>query len=217
MALPEHQHQQHQGEGMPTSWRKNNSAPNKRHSSAPPQRQRTTTRTVPHVRQPSTSDHQHEGQDSATMAPFASTAAPTPTVGAGRDGPMSFPTPKFSAALKEVEDDTFTLISQATKRRWRAVNSSRECQFGEVLRAVELTGEVTAPPTYVAIKVRLGIFSNRYATVVRVFGSIVNYILCILRIFFWVVLRAELPQVCRVCLYSRRHDTKDTVSFLEWD
>lgn len=159
MALPEHQHHQQQREELSTSWRENTStAPNKRHSSAPPQHQRTTTRTVPEVRQPSTSDH--EDHTSTATTPSASTTTPPRTVAGDSHGPLSFPTPKFSAALKVVEDDTFTLVSEATGRRWMAVNSSRECQFGEVLRAVELTGEAAAPPVYFAIKVCLHVASK---------------------------------------------------------
>eukprot|EP00752_Nemacystus_decipiens_P001930 g1859.t1 len=152
MALPEHQQQQQQGEELLASWRKNSS---KRHSSAPPPHQRTTTttRTVPEVRQTSTSDHHEDHHESAAATtPPASRTTPLSTAMRGSDGPLSFPAPKFSAAVKLVEDDTFTLLSQTTGRRWMAVNSSRECQFGEVLRAVELTGEASKPPAYFAIK-----------------------------------------------------------------
>eukprot|EP00903_Cladosiphon_okamuranus_P009712 g9237.t1 len=156
MALPEHkqqykQQQQH-GEELSTSCRKNNSTPNKRHSSAPPQHQRTTTCTVPDARQ-TLMFHPHEDHfGSAAATPSASTTTHTPTAVVDTDDPLSFPTPKFSVALKVVEDDTVTLVSQATGRRWMAINSSRECQFGEVLRAVELTGEAAAQPAYFAIK-----------------------------------------------------------------
>eukprot|EP00903_Cladosiphon_okamuranus_P009727 g9249.t1 len=153
MAQPEHkqQHkqQQHHGEELSTSWPKNNRTPNKRHSSAPPRQQRTTTSTVPDVRQP---DHDVEHYETEAMTSSASTTTHIPTTVGTSDGPLSFPTPKFSAALKVVEDDSFTLVSQATGRRWMVINSSRECQFGEVLRAVELTGEAAAQPAYFAIK-----------------------------------------------------------------
>lgn len=155
MTLPDHQQQQQQGEGLLTSWRKNNSTPGKRHASAPPPHQRTTTRTVPGFRQISTSDHHEDHSESTATTPSASTPIPTRALDGDSAGPLSFPAPKFSAALKVVEDDTFTLVSQATGRRWMAVDSCRECQFGEVLRAMELTGETAAPPAYFAIKVGL--------------------------------------------------------------
>ena len=155
MTLPDHQQQQQQGEGLLTSWRKNNSTPGKRHASAPPPHQRTPTCTVPDA--PKTSMfHPHEDHSESTATtPSASTPIPTRALDGDSAGPLSFPAPKFSAALKVVEDDTFTLVSQATGRRWMAVDSCRECQFGEVLRAMELTGETAAPPAYFAIKVGL--------------------------------------------------------------
>ncbi len=72
-----------------------------------------------------------------------------------QQGPLSFPDPAFSTARKVVENGTFTLVSQTTGRRWKAVNSSRECQFGDVWRAMELTGEAAVSSAYFAIKVRL--------------------------------------------------------------
>lgn len=93
-------------------------------------------------------------------------AAARPTIPAGGastaltsadycDGPLSFPAPKFSLAVKVVSDDEgYILVSQTTGRRWVAISSARKCQFGEVLRAAEITEEISeGPPTYFAIKV----------------------------------------------------------------
>lgn len=185
MALSAHQPQQpnHRSinEEMPTSWRKKNIS-QKRHSSAP-SRQRmtasTTAAAVPGAQQsPLLHHHQHENQhenptaprhnESAVATPLADTSTPAGGDSGGGGGPLSFPKPKFSAALKVVEDGGFTLVSRATGRRWMAVNSSRECQFGEVLRAVELTEDATAPSAYFAIKVE----STRYSCRVPLLGII---------------------------------------------
>lgn len=81
-------------------------------------------------------------------------AAPAPADGGGAD-PLSLPAPEFSAAVKVLQQGaSFILASQTTGRRWRTISSSRECQFGEVLRAVELTeGAASEPSAYFAIKV----------------------------------------------------------------
>lgn len=53
---------------------------------------------------------------------------------------------------------SFMLVSEATGRRWHAVNSVRVCGFGEVFRAVELVAHSSGmwrhEHSYVAIKVR---------------------------------------------------------------
>ncbi|CAM9900634.1 unnamed protein product [Scytosiphon promiscuus] len=66
--------------------------------------------------------------------------------------PLTFPQAIFSTAIKVVEGGSATLISQMTGRRWRAVNVVRACQFGHVVRAVELTNENTPTPASFAIK-----------------------------------------------------------------
>lgn len=156
----------------------NNSTDNNRHHSSapPPQGVCATTRTGPreprspfhdpaaHHRpeyQPTTPQHHHHHHSAATATStfFAGGAARAPTAtddasGYSGDGPLSFPAPKFSSALKIAEaDGSFTLVSQTTRRRWSVVDSSRDCQFGEVLRAVELTEEDAVPSAYFAIKV----------------------------------------------------------------
>lgn len=178
MALSVHNPQQEEhNQELPSSWRKKNSI-KKRHSSAPPQQRVTaSTAVLPdaqrslfhHLVHP---DHRHHHEhhehhehptvpqqsgSKAITTPVAVATTPTPTGGdsSSSGGPLSFPKPRFSAALKVVEDAGFTLVSRATGRRWMAVNSSRKCQFGEVLRAVELTEDATAPLRYVAIKVIL--------------------------------------------------------------
>ncbi|CAM9235474.1 unnamed protein product, partial [Hapterophycus canaliculatus] len=154
--------QQHSGE-QPSSWRENKVL-NKRHSSAPPPRRRTTsTSSVSTIASTSSSPDRDQQQPerpaerprqdtASTMeAPVSDTTLSTPTDGDG-SGPLKFPTPTFSPALMRIEDGSFTLASKNTGRRWRAINSTRECQFGEVMRAMELTGETAAPPAYFAIK-----------------------------------------------------------------
>lgn len=130
MALPAHQ--QH-SRRLLTSWREDN-IKIKRHSSAPPPKIRTAT----------------------ASAPVSSTATAASSSAETYDQ-LSFPMPTFSKALKVIENESYTLRSQSTGRRWRAVSSSRECQFGEVLRAVEVTDEEAAAssPAYFAIKVIL--------------------------------------------------------------
>lgn len=129
MALPAQQ--QHSRQLLLTSWREDNTKI-KRHSSAPPPKTRTTT----------------------TSAPASSTATAASSSAESYDQ-LNFPMPTFSKALKVIENESYTLRSQGTGRRWRAVTSSRECQFGEVLRAVEVTDEEAAAssPAYFAIKV----------------------------------------------------------------
>ncbi|CAM9315996.1 unnamed protein product [Ectocarpus sp. 6 AP-2014] len=127
----------------------------RRHRSAPTPKQRTlTTRTVP---EPVLLHQPKQPATSHAAAPTAPVAAGTSTSGSTADdddarGPLGFPEPSFSPALKVVDCDSFTLVSQATGRRWRAIDSSRECQFGKVLRAVELSDEAGARPGYFAIK-----------------------------------------------------------------
>lgn len=172
MALSVRQPQQeNSSEGLPSSWRcNNNSVKKKRHSSAPPPQRTTASTTAFAEAQASPShnvvnrshrNHHHEHHepptapqhsDSAAATTPAAVATSAPSNG-DSSGPLSFPKPKFSAALKVVEDGGFTLVSRATGRRWMAVNSSRECQFGEVLRVVELTEDAAAPLAYFAVKV----------------------------------------------------------------
>lgn len=158
--------QQHQFRSC--SWPKNIST-NKRHSSVPPQQDvGATTRTGPDEQQSPLHHHHLQPEYPARATPtsqhhlaaimtprLAGTALLTHTpsdVGSSGGGPRGFPTPNFSAAVKVVETDgSFTLVSQTTGRRWRSVNSSRQCQFGEVLRAVELAD--AGPSAYFAIKV----------------------------------------------------------------
>ncbi|CAM9161112.1 unnamed protein product, partial [Hapterophycus canaliculatus] len=169
--------QQHGGElaSNPT-WREEN-ARNKRRNSAPSPRRyqhqeerhkqqeqhhttpahSSTTSTVPE--EPCSRKENPaapQGRGVATTAPPTVAGAPCPPapVGGGSGGPLRFPMATFSLALK-VDDDggsRFTLVSQKTGRRWRAVDSTRECQFGEVLRAVELTNGVVEAQEYFAIK-----------------------------------------------------------------
>lgn len=78
-------------------------------------------------------------------------------------GPLNFPPPRFAAGrkIRSFAGDGFTLVSHVTNRSWKAVKSLRECQFGEVFLAIEVTrpsnagwGRVSTPPTkYFAIKV----------------------------------------------------------------
>lgn len=131
---------------------------NTRHSSAPPQcqQQRRWARSrLPWIfrqnrrhKRPATPRH----LDPAAARP----AAKSPLAG-GADGPLSFPAPKFSAAVKVTvaQGGSFILASQATGRRWMVISSSRKCQFGQVLRAVELTedSDATGSSAYFAIKV----------------------------------------------------------------
>lgn len=173
MALPtQQQHQHFSQEPSSCSWTENSCTTNKRHSSVtPPQEVGVATRTgrderrspIYHQHRPDspiTPQYHHYHHLAATTTPtFAGTSfASAPNVGGSGGGPLSFPAPEFSAALKVVEaDGSFTLISQATGRRWSTVNSTRDCQFGEVLRAVESTEEVDVEPSaYFAIKVFLG-------------------------------------------------------------
>lgn len=129
MALPA---QQQHSRRLLASWREDN-IKIKRHSSAPPPKIRSTTPSAP-----------------ASSTATAASSSPAETY-----DQLSFPMPTFSKALKVIEDESYTLRSQATGRCWRAVSSSRECQFGEVLRAVEVTDEEAAAssPAYFAIKV----------------------------------------------------------------
>ncbi|CAN0373333.1 unnamed protein product, partial [Laminaria digitata] len=77
-------------------------------------------------------------RSSAAAMPMTGPATITNTAGSG--GPLSLPPPRFTAAMRVLVDDrSFTLVSQATGRSWRAIDSLKECQFGEVLRAVEVT------------------------------------------------------------------------------
>lgn len=78
-------------------------------------------------------------------------------------GPLNFPPPRFAAGrkIKSYAGDGFTLVSHVTNRSWKTIKSLRECQFGEVFLAVEVTrasnagwGRVsTTPAKYFAIKV----------------------------------------------------------------
>ncbi|CAM9478596.1 unnamed protein product [Ectocarpus fasciculatus] len=160
MALPVQQ--PNSGERSSSSWYEKVFKNKRRHahSSAPPpppppppQEQRTTTtRTGPEpVNQPAIrTSHQQAASTAGTSTSSSSTADDDDA-----RGPLGFPEPNFSPALKVVGyDESVTLVSQATGRRWRVVDSSRECQFGEVLRAVQLSGEAapTAAPAYFAIK-----------------------------------------------------------------
>ncbi|CAM9696978.1 unnamed protein product [Ectocarpus sp. 4 AP-2014] len=128
MALPA---QKQHSRRLLASWREDN-IKIKRHSSAPPPKIHSTT----------------------TSAPSSSTATAASPPSAETYDQLSFPMPTFSKALKVIGNESYTLRSQATGRRWRAVSSSRECQFGEVLRAVEVIDEEVAAssPAYFAIK-----------------------------------------------------------------
>ncbi|CAM9314809.1 unnamed protein product [Ectocarpus sp. 6 AP-2014] len=164
MALPVQQ--PNSGERSSSSWYEKVFKNKRRHhSSAPPssppppqeqQRRTATTRTGPEPvhQKPATCSTRPPHQQAASTAPDTSTSSSTADDDDAR-GPLSFPEPNFSPALKVVDyDDSVTLVSQATGRRWRVVDSSRGCQFGEVLRAVELSGEAApaVPPAYFAIK-----------------------------------------------------------------
>lgn len=169
MAFPTCQKQQEKpGEELLGSWRtcsKINT--NTRHMSAPPQCQalRAATGRQPwifhqrrrHGGRPATPRHRDPAAHPAACAPpsTGTAAATTPArADGGAEGPLSFPGPKFSAAVKVVQGASFILASQTTGRRWMVVSSSRKCQFGEVLRAVELIeGAATEPSLYFAIKV----------------------------------------------------------------
>lgn len=173
MAFPAFPQQQQQEE-LPGSWHKMDT--NTRHSSAPPpqchkQRAASTPARQPWIfhqqrrrhGRPATPRHRDSAARPATKAPLTgittAAATPTPAGGGGADGPLSFPAPKFSAGVKVtvVAGGRFILASQATGRRWMVVGSSRKCQFGEVLRAVELSedadDDATDRPVYFAIKV----------------------------------------------------------------
>ncbi|CAM9489710.1 unnamed protein product [Ectocarpus fasciculatus] len=147
------QQQKHSWDRLNSPLREN-STNNRRHRSAPTPQQRTpTTRTVPEpvLQRPKEPTTSHQAASTAPVAAGTSASASTADDDDAR-GPLGFPEPSFSPALKVVDCDSFTLVSQATGRRWRAIDSSRECQFGEVLRAVELSGEAAARPAYFAIK-----------------------------------------------------------------
>lgn len=93
-------------------------------------------------------------------------AYPTGSCGSA---PLSFPPPTFGAgriisqaggARDHSDSAGYILVSEGTGRRWLAIDSIRECQFGEVVRAVELFKNAfgqwvhaAGPPAYVAIKV----------------------------------------------------------------
>lgn len=100
-------------------------------------------------RRPAAPRHRESAARPTACAPSAAAiAATTPAAADGvAHGPLNFPAPKFSAAVKVVLDGaSFTLASQATGRRWMVVSPSRKCQFGEVLRAVEITEEAETEP-----------------------------------------------------------------------
>ena len=166
IAVPAHQqlHGEH-GEGSSSSCCKIGAY--RRTSSAPSQEQHTARITaMPAARQspvflqhrrhklPSTvpKTKQNAALRPATLATGKSTVS---TTADGCDAPLNFPVPKFSSAAKVASDgEGFILVSQTTGRRWVAFSSTRKCQFGEVLRAVELTEEMTDdPPMCFAIKV----------------------------------------------------------------
>lgn len=170
-ACQQQQPQQHD-EQLPVSWsscRKMETS--KRHASAPPQQCHRTL--LAKARQPwiffrqrrrhgrpPTPRYRDSAARPATNAPFPGTAATSPATvngGATADAPLSFPAPKFSAAVRVavVEGGSFILTSRPTGRRWMVVGSCRKCQFGEVLRAVELKEGAgsTGPSEYFAIKV----------------------------------------------------------------
>ncbi|CAM9555959.1 unnamed protein product [Scytosiphon promiscuus] len=163
MALPAHQqrpqHQkQQQDSGEPSSSLRESKARHKRHSSAPPPRRRTTsTSSVSTTASASSSPDRDQQEPENRTAPRRQESpvtmkTPAPEIGSPAltdgdgHGPLKFPMATFSPALAGIEDGSFTLVSKKTGRRWRAINSTRECQFGEVMRAMELTGEASAPP-----------------------------------------------------------------------
>eukprot|EP00752_Nemacystus_decipiens_P011255 g10003.t1 len=162
------QEQQQHGEEIPasrSSCRKMDT--NTRHSSAPPQ-QRHRALLAKAARHPWIFLHQRRRhgrpaaprhRDSVASSPAAGGAplAGAPAADSGRaDGPLSFPAPKFSAAVRVavVQGGSFILTSRPTGRRWMVLGSCRKCQFGEVLRAVELKegAGATGPSEYFAIK-----------------------------------------------------------------
>lgn len=99
---------------------------------------------------------QKKGLDAEARSTIPSTGSSTAHTSTDDcDGPLSFPAPKFSLAVKVASDEEgYILVSQTTGRRWVAISSARKCQFGEVLRAVELTEEISEQsPTHFAIKV----------------------------------------------------------------
>lgn len=104
--------------------------------------------------------------DTASNPHGAMTQATTPHVApSAAAAALSFPQAKFAAGRRIVDKSGafYTLVSQATGRCWRAIDSVRECQFGEVLRAVEIRkspssgkwehATVASRPTFFAIKV----------------------------------------------------------------
>lgn len=82
--------------------------------------------------------------------------------------PLSFPSPTFGSCRRITEPIAqgrrprgtgYTLVSGQTGRSWLVIDSIRNCQFGEVLRGVELVrtpsgrwAMPTGAPSYVAIK-----------------------------------------------------------------
>lgn len=78
----------------------------------------------------------------------------------GCANPPSFRAPSFVPGRRSPGDTGYTLVSEGSGRRWRVINSVRQCQFGQVLCAVELkrmpSGEWGHDtPKYFAIKVSM--------------------------------------------------------------
>lgn len=81
--------------------------------------------------------------------------------------PLSFPAPTFTVARRTLinggrgydavgrgyEGGVFTVESLGSGRKWVATRSVRECQFGDVWQAVELTSTSNTASRYFAIKV----------------------------------------------------------------
>lgn len=108
--------------------------------------------------------HQSDSHRIATLR--RSSAAATPMMApsaitniAASGGPLSLPPPRFTAALRVHDDGCFTLVSQATGRSWRAIDSLKECQFGEVLRAVEVTKAGTHAQFAIKVRMSLGLLA----------------------------------------------------------
>lgn len=150
-----------------SSWRESN-IKNRLYNLGPPSQRRTTTSSTAtttasvassspgwyHRQAEQPTAFQHQDLAATRKTSVTGTTSEDSVDGCG-GGPLKFPMATFSPALRVIEGRSFTLVSKKTGRRWRAINSTRECQFGQVVRAVELMDEATVPPAYFAIKVRV--------------------------------------------------------------
>lgn len=105
------------------------------------------------IHQQSDSHHHRIATLRRSSAAATPMMAPSAIANTASGGPLSLPPPRFTAALRVHDDRGFMLVSQATGRSWRAIDSLKECQFGEVLRSVEVTKAGTH--AQFAIKVRM--------------------------------------------------------------